>query len=131
VFEFDNAIVALCHKSTTDRADSCLGPATTCGMVFSGMERSMLQDPAWQAIDDLTRAQLTMFHALGDHASLTGDDRRRALALDDRTWSAWLAFLSDGPLPAEPPLPEMLRRVGEAAFHLSRTAEGGYALGAD
>ena len=29
----------------------------------------MLQDLAWQAIDDLTRAQLAMFHALGDHAA--------------------------------------------------------------
>jgi hypothetical protein len=97
-------------------------------MVFSAMECSMLQDPAWQAIDHLTRAQLAMFRALGDHASLTEDDRRRALALDDRTWSAWRDFLSDGPLPAEPSLPDMLRRVGEAAFHLSMAAEGGSAL---
>jgi hypothetical protein len=93
------------------------------------MECSMLQDPAWQAIDDLTRAQLAMFHSLGDHASLTEDDRRRALALDDRTWSAWRNFLSDGPLPPEPPLPDMLRRVGEAAFHLSMAAEGAGAMG--
>jgi hypothetical protein len=131
VFGFDNAIVPVCHKSTMDRADSCLGSAAACGMVFSGMECSMLQDPAWQAIDDLTRAQLAMFHALGNHASLTEDDRRHALALDDRTWTAWQAFLSDGPLPPEPPLPEMLRRVGEAAFHLSMAAEGGSAIGAD
>jgi hypothetical protein len=94
------------------------------------MERSMLQNPAWQAVDDLTRAQLAMFHTLGDHASLTEDDRRRALDLDNRTWTAWRDFLSDGPLPPEPPLPELLRRVGEAAFHLSMTAEGGSAIGA-
>jgi hypothetical protein len=100
-------------------------------MAFSGMECSMLQDPAWQAIDDLIRSQLAMFHSLGDHASLTEADRRRALALDDRTWSAWLDFLYDGPLPPEPPLPEMLRRVGEASFHLSMAAEGGSQIGAD
>jgi hypothetical protein len=28
-----------------------------------------------------------------------------------------------GPLPDEPPLPEMLRRVGQAAFYLSVMAE--------
>jgi hypothetical protein len=95
------------------------------------MERSMLRDPAWQETDDLTRAQLAMFHALGDHASLTEDARRRALALDDRTWTAWRDFLSDGPLPPEPPLPEMLRRVGEVAFHLSMVAEGGSDMRAD
>jgi hypothetical protein len=95
------------------------------------MERSMLQHLALPAIDNLTRAQLAMFHALGDHASLTEDDRRRALDLDNRTWTAWSDFLSDGPLPAEPPLPEMLRRLGETAFHLSMVAEDGSAVCAD
>jgi hypothetical protein len=95
------------------------------------MERSMLQHLALPAIDNLTRAQLAMFHSLGDHASLTEDDRRRALDLDDRTWTAWTDFLSDGPLPAEPPLPEMLRRLGETAFHLSMVAEDGGAVWAD
>jgi hypothetical protein len=95
------------------------------------MERSMLQHLALPAIDDLTRAQLAMFHALGDHASLTEDDRRRALELDDRTWTAWTDFLSNGPLPAEPPLPEMLRRLGETAFHLSMVTEADSAVCAD
>ncbi|MEA2739012.1 MAG: hypothetical protein QOH05_2319 [Acetobacteraceae bacterium] len=84
----------------------------------------MLRNLAWQATDTLTRAQLTMFHTLGDQISLTEDDRRRALNLDDRAWSAWTDFLSDGPLPAEPPLPEMLRRLGETAFNLSVVTDG-------
>jgi hypothetical protein len=83
------------------------------------MERSMLQNPAWQATDELTRTQLAMFHGLGDQISLTGDDRRCALGLDERAWAAWTDFLSDGPLPAEPALPEMLRRLGETTFQLS------------
>lgn len=77
-----------------------------------------------QATNSLTRAQLAIFHMLGDEISLTEDDRRRALGLDDRTWTAWTDFLSDGPIPAEPPLPEMLRRLGETAFRLSVAAEG-------
>jgi hypothetical protein len=88
--------------------------------MFSAMERSMLRNLAWQATDDFTRAQLALFHGLGDQISLTGEDRRRALNLDDQTWTA---FLSDGPLPAEPPLPEMLRRLGETAYALSMVAE--------
>jgi hypothetical protein len=87
------------------------------------MECLMLQNLTWQTTDDLTRAQLAMIHALGDSISLTQEDRRRALNLDDRTWLAWADFLADGPLPAEPPLPEMLRRLGETAFHLSVVAE--------
>jgi hypothetical protein len=83
----------------------------------------MLWNLAWDATDTLTRAQLAMFHTLGDQISLTEDDRRRALDLNDRTWMAWMDFLSDGPLPAEPPLPEMLRRLGATTFNLSVVAE--------
>jgi hypothetical protein len=83
----------------------------------------MLRDRAWQATDDLTRAQLMMFHALGDQIHLSEEDRRRALNLDDRTWMAWVNFLADGPLPAEPAAQEMLRRLGKAAFNLTVTAE--------
>lgn len=83
----------------------------------------MLRDLTWQSIDSLIRAQIAMFHALSDQISLTEDDRRRALNLDDRVWMAWTDFLSDGPLPAEPPLPEMLRRLSETAFNLSIVAE--------
>jgi hypothetical protein len=87
------------------------------------MERSMLRNLAWQATDNLARAQLAVFHGLGDQIRLTEDDRRRVLNLDDQAWTAWSDFLADGPLPAEPPLPEMLRRLGETAFTLSMLAE--------
>jgi hypothetical protein len=86
-------------------------------------ELSMLRDLSWQTTDTLIRAQLAMFHALGDQIGLTRDDRRRVLRMDDPTWAAWAELLSDGPLPAEPPLPEMLRRLGTAAIHLSIEAE--------
>jgi len=83
----------------------------------------MLRNLAWQATDDLTRAQLAVFHGLGDQIRLTEDDRRRVLNLDGEAWTAWSDFLADGPLPVEPPLPEMLRRLGETAFTLSMLAE--------
>jgi hypothetical protein len=83
----------------------------------------MLRDRSRQSTDDLTRAQMAMFHALGDQIQLSEEDRRRALNLDDRTWRAWVNFLADGPLPAEPAAQEMLRRLGKAAFDLMITAE--------
>jgi len=83
----------------------------------------MLRNLTWQATDDLTRAQLAMFHALGDEISLTPEDRRRALDLDPPTWTQWTAFLADGPLPPQPPVPEMLRRLGETVYTLSKVAE--------
>ena len=83
----------------------------------------MLRNLAWRASDRLTRSQLAIYHALGDQISLTQDDRRQALELDDHAWRAWSDFLSEGPLPADPPLPEMLRRLGETVFNLSIMAE--------
>jgi hypothetical protein len=91
---------------------------------FCERSKPMLRNLAWQATDDLTRTQLAMFHMLGDQISLTRDDRRRALDLDDRTWAAWTDFMAEGPLPSEPSLPDMLRRLGETTFHLSVVAEG-------
>ncbi len=79
----------------------------------------MLQSLAWRATDNLAREQLEIFHALGDEISLGRDDRRRALDLDDDIWTSWQDFLAHGPLPAEPPLPEMLRRLATATFRLS------------
>ena len=83
----------------------------------------MLRTLSWQAPDTLARAQLAVFHGHVDQIRLTEDDRRRVLNLDDQAWTAWSDFLADGPLPSDPPLPEMLRRLGETAFTLSTLAE--------
>ena len=79
----------------------------------------MLRDLAWQTTDDLVREQLATFDRLGDEIALASDDRRRALNLDESTWVAWQSFRAGGPLPANPHLPDMLRRLGETAFSLS------------
>jgi hypothetical protein len=84
----------------------------------------MLQNPAWQMIDNLTRAQLAMFQALGDRVRLSQDGRRRALALDDSAWLAWRDFLTDdGPLPGIPALPDMLHRLATTTHQLAVAAE--------
>jgi hypothetical protein len=83
----------------------------------------MLHYPAWQAEDQLARAQFFVFHAICDQLGLCEDDRRVALALDRRAWGAWREFVSDGPLPTEPPLPEMLQRLGMTTYRMSVEAE--------
>jgi hypothetical protein len=83
----------------------------------------MLQNPAWHTIDGMARAQLAIFHALGDRAQLSQDSRRRALALDDGPWLAWTQFMADGPLPAAPALPDMLHRLATMTYQLAVAAE--------
>ena len=70
-----------------------------------------------------TPEQLHLFHALADQISLTEDDRRRALDLDDPTWLAWIDFLTTGgSLPVEPPLQDMLCRVAQISFNIALIA---------
>ncbi len=83
----------------------------------------MRRNLAWRETDALARAQLTLLQTLGDQVNLAGDDRRRALSLTAHEWQTWTDFLMDGPLPAEPPLPEMLQRIGAVAHAISISAE--------
>jgi len=72
----------------------------------------------------MVRMQLQMVQQLGDAVRLTPDDRRRALDLDDDDWGAWTEFLiGRTSLPERPPLPDMLLRAGQVAFHLAVVAE--------
>jgi hypothetical protein len=79
----------------------------------------MLQNLRWEAIDNLARSQWRLYADLGDQMKIDAEERRRVLLLDQRQWLDWEDFLSDGPLPAEPPLPVMLRRLGRASHYLA------------
>lgn len=83
----------------------------------------MLQSMNWDAMDNLARSQWRMYADIGDQMRIDAEDRRRVLLLDQRQWSDWADFVTDGPLPAEPPLPVMLRRLGRASHHLALLAE--------
>ena len=73
--------------------------------------------------DSLVRTQLTLFQTVSLQIGLTLDDQRHALELDERCWSEWRDPLSGDVVPPEPPIPEMLRRLADAAFHLSVIAD--------
>ena len=72
----------------------------------------------------LTRSQFRIFSDIGDMIALTDDDRRRALCLTEREWTDWLGFLTDGPLPEQPDVPDMLCRLGSVSHLLAIIAEG-------
>ena len=83
----------------------------------------MLQSMTWLANDKIARDQFQVFSSIGDEMQLTGDDQRRVLLLSDKQWADWSDFLQDGPLPAEPQLPVMLRRLGSASHRLAVLAD--------
>jgi hypothetical protein len=83
----------------------------------------MLQSMTWFATDNLTRSQFHMFSQLGEQMQLSEDDRRRVLLLSEQEWSDWSDFMQDGPLPAQPQLPVMLRRLGSASHRLAVMAD--------
>ena len=83
----------------------------------------MLQSMTWLANDKIARDQFQVFSSIGDEMQLSVDDQRRVLLLSDRQWADWSSFLQDGPLPAEPQLPVMLRRLGSASHRLAVLAD--------
>ncbi len=83
----------------------------------------MLQSIIWQATDNLTRRQFAVFEQASDAARLSEAERRRTLQLSEQDWAAWSDFVSDGPLPSQPALPEMLQRLGTASYRLTLQGE--------
>jgi len=83
----------------------------------------MLRNLSWESTDTLARSQFRIYQELGDAARIAEEDRREALLLDQREWSHWADFLNEGPLPASPPLPDMLVRLGQASYRLAVLAE--------
>lgn len=83
----------------------------------------MLRNLSWETMDKLARSQFRIYRELGDAMRIGDEDRRRVLLLDQQTWADWGEFLNEGPLPAEPPLPVMLQRLGRASYCLALLAE--------
>ena len=83
----------------------------------------MLQNMSWTATDALARDQFHVFSQIGAQMRLSDEDQRRLLSLSDKEWSDWSDFVQDGPLPAAPQLPVMLRRLGSASHRLAVLAD--------
>ncbi len=74
-------------------------------------------------IDTLARNQFGVFDRVGNAITISDEDRRRVLLLSEQEWSAWAQVRDGGPVPAQPGLPVMLRRLGAATHRLTRIAE--------
>jgi hypothetical protein len=83
----------------------------------------MLQNLTWCETDNLARRQFQVFRDLGEQMRLSADDQRRVLLLSEQEWAAWADFREHGPLPAQPQLPVMLRRLGSASHRLAVLAD--------
>ena len=83
----------------------------------------MLRDLNWETTDKLARSQFRIYRELGEAMRIGDDDCRRVLLLDRQAWTDWAGFMNEGPLPAEPPLPVMLQRLGQASYRLAVLAE--------
>lgn len=78
-------------------------------------------------VNTVVRNRFHVFDRAGNVITISDDDRRRVLLLSEQQWPAWALLRDGGPVPAEPQLPVMLRRLGAAAHRLASIAERGAA----
>ena len=71
----------------------------------------------------LLRDQFRALDTVGAQLALDEERQRRILLIDQKAWPQWCRFVHNGPLPAQPAVPVMLRRLGAATYRLAALAE--------
>ena len=71
----------------------------------------------------LLRDQFQALDSVSAELALDEERQRRILLIDQQAWPQWARFLRNGPLPAQPAVPVMLRRLAAATFRLASVAE--------
>jgi hypothetical protein len=71
----------------------------------------------------IARDQFRVFDRIGNEITLGDEARQRMLRLSARQWLAWARLRNGGPVPNEPVLPVMLRRLGAASYRLAVAPE--------
>jgi hypothetical protein len=71
---------------------------------------------------EIARKQLNLLLRLAEQAGIDGITLSDELHLSPADWQQWLGVLHDGPLPARPALPQMLRHLGYLTSRLDREA---------
>lgn len=69
------------------------------------------------------RAQLNVLDTISRILNLDRERQRRVLLIDRRDWIPWSKFFLGGPLPANPEVSVMLRRLGIATYRLASLAD--------
>jgi hypothetical protein len=76
-----------------------------------------------RSTDHVARREFQNFIEIGNAIRLPEHARREALKLSEGEWADWTRLLDNGPLPNQPVLPDMLQRLGTAAYSLSMMAD--------
>ncbi|HTB45082.1 MAG TPA: hypothetical protein VK741_15775 [Acetobacteraceae bacterium] len=82
-----------------------------------------MEAPKQSSAASLVRNQFRQLHIVGTQVKLDEERQRRLLLVSQSDWRDWSVFLRDGPLPARPEVPVMLRRLGAATYRLAALAE--------
>ena len=73
--------------------------------------------------ETIVRDQFRSLKAVSETIGFNADRQRRALRMTVERWAEWSEFLLDGPLPAWPKLPNMLRMLGVTTYRFAVLAE--------
>jgi hypothetical protein len=76
---------------------------------------------------DVARRELRQFLSMAERIGMDGDRQRQSLGLSHDDWQSWLGILEDAPLPSNPALPLVLRRLGHVSSWLDRAAQPAHA----
>ncbi|HXT78489.1 MAG TPA: hypothetical protein VN702_02910 [Acetobacteraceae bacterium] len=83
-----------------------------------------MQNAARTCADQVIRDQLAVFQGLSRTLRLDTGEQRRLLHMTPEQWSDWLRFFQSGSRPTEPPVPDLLMRIGSAAHRLAAAESG-------
>jgi hypothetical protein len=83
----------------------------------------IMEAPRQSPAELLVRNEFRQLHIVATQVNLDEDRQRRLLLVSKTDWPDWSVFLRNGPLPAQPEVPVMLRRLGAATYRLAALAE--------
>jgi hypothetical protein len=75
----------------------------------------------------IARREINLLLGLAEQAGIDDTTLRQDLRLSDSDWQEWLGVLRDAPLPAQPALPKLLRRLGRLTSRLDRATRMAFA----
>ena len=86
-----------------------------------------MPDDADKRAASIARREINLLLGLAEQAGVDEARLRQDLRLSDRDWQEWLGVLQDAPLPAQPSLPKLLRRLGRLTSRLDRATRMAFA----